>query len=245
MSYSVKFNDTSQINKPFYQAVLEGVYIGKMLNLEIHNYPVIKIVKNFFRYTFSNPNLHTLKESQIRKIEDYIIVRDHLVRYYQLQIPYLANNNEIEQNRTYQEFGNFIENTQFFSEIDLFYYDRAEQINDYHSYFEQLDNKLKQTNVFTTPEGEQLSYNLRFNMENYLQEMFDTYKSRTREVFMVIHTPIIGTKVENIIEAKQILDTKVSKTISALREMGINHQEVEGQHLDWLLHNFVSNTTNY
>lgn len=244
MPHTVKFNDTTNINKPFYQAVLEGVYVGKIFNLEIKNYPVFNSIKNLFRYTFSNPKLPTLKETEIRKIEDYVMVRGSLVKYFQLQIPYLANLNEIEQGRAYEDFSRFIENTQLFSEIELFYYDRIEQLNDYQTFLGLLDKKIS-VNKFNTQEGEELAVELRANMEDYLQEMFDAYSSRSREVFMVIHTPIIGVKVEDLITAKENLDTKIQKTLSALKEVKINYIEVEGEHLDWLLNNFVSNTTNY
>ncbi|MGL4758212.1 MAG: hypothetical protein ACRCXZ_02670 [Patescibacteria group bacterium] len=245
MAYKVKFNDTTNINKSFYQAILEGVYIGKLMNLSIKDYPVFKTIKNMFRYTFSKSYLPTLKESEIRKIEDYVVVRDHMVKYFQLRIPYLANTTEVDQIRAYQNFSNFIESTKSFNEIELFYYDRDEMINDYQLFFKQLDSKMESTNKFNTEEGSALATRLRANFEDYLIEMFEEYKSRTREVFIIIHTPIRGKKVNDLLVAKDELDTKVSKTLSAIQELKISYQEVEGEHLDWLLHNFVSNTTNY
>jgi hypothetical protein len=245
MPFQAQFNDTTHINKPFYQAVLEGVYIGKIFNLKIHNYPLAKIISNLFKFAFAKNNLATLTESQVRRVEDYIIVRGKLVKYFQLQIPYLVNNSEIEQSRAYSELSRFIENTQFFNDIDIFYYDRTEQINDYSLYFEQLDKKLQSTNSFSTDNGRELSHKLRIEMKNYLEEMFGQYKSRTREAFLVISHPIIGSGVDDVITAKEELSTKIAKTLSILKEMKIVFQEVEGEHQDWLYNNFISNTTNY
>jgi hypothetical protein len=245
MPYQVKFNDTTHINKPFYQAVLEGVYIGKIFNLKIKNYPVSKSITNLFKYAFGKQNLATMTESQIRKVEDYIIVRGKLVKYFQLQLPYMANQSEIEQLRAYNELARFVENVQSHNDIDLFYYDRAEQINDYSMYFEQLDSKISTTSTFTTPEGEQLSARLRHDMNDYLDEMITTYKSRSREAFLVLSADIEGPKTQDVLSAKAELETKIIKTLSILKEMRINFQEVEGKHQEWLFNNFISNTTNY
>ncbi len=245
MPYQAKFNDTSNINKPFYQAILEGVYVGKIFNLEIKDYPIHKIIKNLFLYTFSNPNLPTLTETQIRKVEDYIIVQDSLIKFYQLQIPYVANSSELEQTKVFNDFSRLIENIQMFSSIELFYYDRPELINDYSSYFNSLTQKINENNKYLTNDGKELSLRLEANMEPYLLEMFEEYKSRSREAFMVIYTKIEGKSTDDLITTKKTLDTKVNKILSALKEIRINNQVVAGDHLDWLLNNFVSNTTNY
>lgn len=245
MPHSVKFNDTSSINKSFHQAILEGVYVGNVLNLKIKLYPVHLIIKNIFRYAFSPQTISSMKESQVRLVGDYTLINNKLIKYFQIQIPYMVNSSDDIQARQYHKYTQFIENLKSFKDIDLFYYDRAESLSDYKSYFKQLDIKIEELAKFNTQEGLINSQLLRANLNNNIQEMFDTYNPRTREAFLIISTPILGNKKSDIDNAKLELDIKVFKQLTSLKELNMSFIEVLGEHRQWLFNNFISLTTHY
>jgi hypothetical protein len=245
MSYQVQFNDTSNINKSFTRSVLEGVYIGNLFNLKIKDYPVYKSISNMFRYLFAKNELMTLSESQIRLIDNYTVIGNKMIKYYQIQIPYLANSSVDNQELKYQQLSHFIENLKVYKEIDIFYYDRQELLSDYDFYFTQLDDKINQKAVFSDSTGMLLSKELRNTMPELLKEMMDTYQPRTREAFLVINTTIPTTKLEDIEKTKIVLDTKVFKVLTGIKELNIEYIEVVGKHREWLFNNFISNITSY
>ena len=245
MPYTVKFNDTKQINKNFYQAVLEGVYIGKIFNLKIRDYPVFLTIKNVFKYALKKQTLANLSETELRRVGGYTIVNNKLIKHFKLMIPYCVNASEMEQERIYDEYSKFVEHISIFKEFDLFYYDRDEQISDYQLYFNALDNKIAETATFNTPEGKELSLRIRSEMEEYLQEIFDTYTSRSREAFAVISVDITGNKISDLEAAIDELDSKIFKIVAIFSEMKIQNYEVEGKDQEWLFNNFISLTTNY
>jgi hypothetical protein len=245
MSFKVKFNNTSQINKPFYQAILEGLYIGNLLNLKIKDYPVIKSIKNIFKLAFSKPVLATLKETEVRSVGDYTLIGKRIIKYFQIQTPYLVNHSDDNQVKMYNQYSLFIENLRSFQDIDVFYYDRPEQINDYNYYFKQLDNKIQATANFETKSGKVLGRNLREGMPSYIEEMFNVYNCRAREAFLVVSTDITGMTINDLENSKNKLDSKIFKVVTSLKEMNVKVFEVKGEHKQWLFTNFISNTTNY
>jgi hypothetical protein len=245
MPFTVKFNDTANINKSFYQAMLEGVYIGNVLNLKIANYPLHLIAKNIVKYSFKPQIISTLDKTQVRLIGDYTAIDNKLIKYFQIQIPYIVNHEDDSQTRQYNKYTQFIENLKNFKDIDIFYYDRAEQLGDYHNYFSQLDKKIDELARFNTPEGEVLAKHLRDNLEETIKEMQLKYSSRTREAFLVVSTNVNGNKLSDIDEAKTELDIKVFKQLTSFKELNLSFIEVLGEHRDWLFNNFISNTTNY
>jgi hypothetical protein len=245
MSYQVQFNDTTHINKSFTRSVLEGVYIGNLFNLKIKNYPVYKSIRSMCKYLFAKNELQTLTESQVRIVDNYTIIGTKLIKYYQIQIPYLANSTIENQELKYQQFSNFIENLKVYKEIDIFYYDRLELLSDYDFYFSQLDEKITTKAQFANHSGKQLANNLRNNLPDLLTEMMTKYQPRTREAFLIINSTIPSTKLEDIDKTKLILDTKVFKILTGLKELNIDYIEVVGKHREWLFNNFISNITSY
>jgi hypothetical protein len=245
MSFKAKFNNTQYINKPFYQVVLEGVYLGNILNLKIKNYPLILTIKNIFKYTFSKQVITTLKETEIRIIDNYTIIGSKIVQYYQLQIPYMANASYVDQEKYFAAYTLLLENLQNFQSIDIFYYDRPEVISDYSNYLKQLDNKMSKNNNYTNQSGRELAQNLRQNMEGNLQEIFDSYCTRSREAFLILSDDLTGHKLVDIDASKKSLDLMKDKLLLPLQAMGINFKHLDKEHRDWLLTNFISNTTNY
>lgn len=245
MPYNVEFNDTSNINKSFQRSVLEGVYIGGLFNLKIKDYPVYKSLKNIVRYIRSKNILQTLSESQVRTVDDYTIIGNKIIKYYQIQIPYLANSSQDYQEIKYNQYSNFLENLRIYKEIDIFYYDRKELLSDYDFYFTQLDTKLNEQVVFSTKEGKQLSTNLRNQLPDLITEMMANYQSRTREAVIIISIDLNSNKLSDLTKSKEELDIKVFKVLTGLKEININYIEVIGKHKEWLFNNFISNITNY
>jgi hypothetical protein len=245
MSYQVQFNDTSHINKSFHRSVLEGVYVGNLFNLKISDYPVYKSLKNMIRYLFSKNQIQTLTEAQVRLIDDYTVIGNKMMKYYQIQIPYLANTSNDYQEIKYQQFSNFIQNLKVYKDLDIFYYDRQELISDYDFYFSQLDDKISSKAQYSTKQGKVLSKSLRNNMPELISEMIQQYQPRTREAFIIINSDLISTKLDDITRTKEVLDIKVFKVLTGLKELNIDYIEVVGKHKEWLFNNFISNITNY
>jgi hypothetical protein len=245
MAYQVKFNDTSQLNKSFYRSVLEGVYIGNLFNLKIGDYPVYKSLANMYKYMWSKNEVVSLKESHIRLVDNYTLIEDKIIKYYQIQIPYLSNASDEIQEQKFQQMTHFIENLKVFKDLDIFYYDRCELLSDYDFYFKQLDDKIEQKAVFSDISGKKLAKDLRDNMPLLIKEMMVEFQPRSREAFLVISTKINNNSLEAIELSKSELDVKVFKILTGLKDLKIDYLEVTGKHKEWLFNNFVSNITSY
>jgi hypothetical protein len=245
MSNNIQFNDTSNLNKGLGRAILEGVYIGNLFNLRIDNYPVFKTLINTFKYFFSKQTIQTLQETQIRFYGDYTIVGKKIIKYYQLSIPNISNVSDDLQSQTLDYYAAFLNNIKTYQNIEIFYYDRAESLGDFDFYFLQLDNKIKDNNHTVTEEGLQLLSSLRYEMPDVLQEIIDTYATRTREAFIVVHQDITGNNIDSLKRAILGLDNKVLKLVTSVNQLNCTITEVTGEHRSWLLSNFVSNVTQF
>ena len=245
MSTTINFKDTTKINKGFSRAMLEGVYIGNVFNLNVFNYPAILTGINSIKYLFSSQTIKTLSSAQIRMYGDYTIIESNLVKYYQIQIPNILNTSSQTQQKILYNYSSFLGNIKTYKNIEIFYYDRPEQINDFNHFFEQLDTKISQTNNSQTPQGLELSSVLRYQMPEYIEEIINTNMTRAREAFLIIQEPIKSNKIIDLQEAADKLDSTCFKLLNNFKQFDIVTLEVVGEHREWLLSNFVSNVTEF
>lgn len=244
MSFQLQVNDTSKINKPLWKVIADGVYIGRLLSIQWKGFNLYRTLLSTLRYTTTSQKIQTLQQSQIRIIDDCVLVRGKLTTYYQLFFPFLDNLPEDLQLATFTKYTDFLDNITSYGDLEIFYYDREETLSDYEYYFDQLDSKQAEFKYFHD-NGSELAHRLRDELPDLLSEIITANKSRVREAFLIVSVDCKAKNLGDITKARELLETKVNKVTVSLQEINIDYLKVEGQHRDWFLTNFVSHTAKF
>lgn len=245
MSYKIEFNSTKNINKSYTRSLLEGLYIGNIFSLNYKNYPFFMFTKNIFKYMFSKQILPNLKESEVREIDNYSLIRNKLITYYQLKIPYILSSSEYTQAKKIQEYSELFNNLEELEDLEIFYYDREELIEDYNYYFQELDKKIDNNLYIKTKAGLDLKSSIRANLPNVVEDMINHYKARNREAFLLISVNCLDTDKQKLEKCKLQLANKSIMIQNILEQVGIEYLEVSKNHKKWLFNNYISHTTKY
>jgi hypothetical protein len=237
--FQLVVNDSKKFNKSFASLALEHAFLGWMTNLRFNGFSVVKNVKDSFSFTLKPQSLQTLKETEIRVVGNYILVRGYLCSFQQVVLDFNGNvPSDTAKQRLLltANFIEFIKNTEF---IEFFWYDRNETLEDYSSYFRQLDKVREQIST-NDKQGELVTQRLRDQLKEAMQEIIDKKKTRIRDSFLNICVVCNGQSVKAVEEAISRLESKRNMTLKALTDAEISSQEVKGEHLHWFLTNFVS-----
>ena len=241
MPFELQVNDTTKMNIPLWKTIADGVFIGRILSFKWKEFNFYRMVASTFKYSVSVQSVQTLAESEIRLINDSVLVRGKLCSYYQIFFPFLDNMPEVLQIATFRRYTDFLDNISSYGDLEIFYYDREEQLSDYNHYFDQLDEKCGEFKFFSE-NGEELAGRLHEELPDLIQEIITQNKARVREAFLIISVDCKTTNLEEINKAKDLLKTKVNKISTALSEINIDSLGVTGEHRDWFLTNFISHT---
>lgn len=245
-TFQLTVNDSSKFNKSFISLALDNMFLGWLTRLKWQGFPVLKSIKDSLSFTLQPQALQTLADTQVRVVDNYVLVKGSLCSYYQIILDCNFNQPQeilVSKLLKISDFVDFLRNT---NQIDLFWYDRNETIGDYKSYIDQLDfsiNEMKSKIILNENVdivGQETSINLRNELENGMQEIITKYKTRIRECFLVISVPCTGKSIIQVENAKLNLISQENKIIKALVSSGIKYLSVEGDHLHWLLANFIS-----
>ena len=238
-TFQLSVNDATKFNKSFLSLTLDNMFLGWATGLTWNGFSLLKNVKDSLTFTTSAQALQTLSETEIRIVGNYILVRGQLCSYHQVILDCNFNQpQEVIKARLLKlsDFVEFLRNT---DKIELFWYDRNETIGDYQNYIDQLDNSDK-GKISDDPEGLETTERLRLELEDTMSEIITKYKTRIRECFLIIPVSCNGKSIQNLELAKERLENKQAKILKALTDSSVKYAQVEGEHLHWLLTNFIS-----
>jgi hypothetical protein len=237
--FQLVVNDSKKFNKSFVNLALELAFLGWATNFKFNGFSIVKNVKDSFSFTLKAQSLQTLKDTEIRVVGNYILVRGYLCSFQQVVLDFNGSvSSDIAKHRLtlLSNFIEFIKNTEF---IELFWYDRNETLDDYSSYFRQLDRVRE--NIHTEDkQGELVTQRLRDELEEAMQEIIDKKRTRIRESFLNISVVCNGKTVEAVEDAISRLESKRNMILKSITDAQINSQEVKGEHLHWFLTNFIA-----
>jgi hypothetical protein len=261
--FQLVVNDSKKFNKSFISLAMEHAFLGWATNFKWKGFSIMQNIKNSFTFTLKPQALQTLDDTQIRVVGDYILVRGYLCSFEQIILDYNGSVSEDAIMRRLASISSFIEFLKNIDFLEFFWYDRDEILEDYSSYFRQMQ-KIKENIKCYDPVGFAVTKRLYNDLENWISEMieenkFDTSRedkdgkkiikgnkralrdhTRIRDCFLNIAVPCSGGSIKVVEESIAELEKKRSMILKALIDAEIKSQEVKGDHLYWFLTNFVS-----
>lgn len=238
-TFQLAVNDSSKFNKSFLSLTLDNMFLGWATGLKWNGFSLLKNVTDSLSFTTTTQALQTLSDTEIRVVDNYILVRGQLCAYHQVILDCNFNQPQEVQKARLLKLSDFVEFLRNTDRIELFWYDRNETIGDYQNYIDQLDNSDK-GKISTDPRGLETTHRLRLELEETMTEIITKYKTRIRECFLIIPVPCSGKSIQDLDTAKGRLENKQTKILKALTDSNIKFTAVEGEHLHWFLANFIS-----
>jgi hypothetical protein len=238
-TFQLAVNDATKFNKSFLSLTLDNMFLGWATGLKWNGFSVLKNVKDNLGFTLGNQALQTLSDTEIRVVDNYILVRGQLCAYHQVILDCNFNQPQEVLKARLLKLSDFVEFLRNTDRIELFWYDRNETIGDYQNYIDQLDASDK-GKVSSDPRGLETTERLRLELEDTMSEIITKYKTRIRECFLIIPVNCSGKSIQDITLAKEKLENKQSKILKALTDSSVKYAPVEGEHLHWFLTNFIS-----
>jgi hypothetical protein len=237
MPNKIKPTDLTALNRSWVKTLLDNLLIGKIFDIKVGGSPMFTFIKDYYHYNTQAQGVQYLTESEIRFIDSYTYSRGKLFTVYQVVIPNLSHERANVVEHFNEELTKFLQTTENFKELDLFWYDRSERLSDYTYYFQQLD-KIRDSVKYFTPEGKNHSNKLRIELESDIKIMIEETEARTRECFLIVSTPLLT--LEEVKPAKKILEQRIEKLTKSLKLINLGHREIGTLDIDWLFSNFVS-----
>ena len=238
-TFQLAVNDATKFNKSFLSLTLDNMFLGWATGLKWNGFSLLKNVTDSLSFTTTPQALQTLSGTEIRVVDNYILVRGQLCAYHQIILDCNFNQPVEVQKARLLKLSDFVEFLRNTDRIELFWYDRNETIGDYQNYIDQLDGSNK-GKISTDPSGLVTTERLRAELEDTMSEIIAKYKTRIRECFLIIPVPCSGKSIQDLDTAKERLENKQTKILKALTDSNVKYASVEGEHLHWFLTNFIS-----
>lgn len=238
-TFQLAVNDSTKFNKSFLSLTLDNMFLGWATGLKWNGFSLLKNVRDSLSFTTTPQALQTLSDTEIRVVDNYILVRGQLCSYHQVILDCNFNQPQEVLKARLLKLSDFVEFLRNTDKIELFWYDRNETIGDYQNYIDQLDGASK-GKISIDPAGLETTERLRFELENTMLEIITKYKTRIRECFLIIPVSCSGKSIQDLDTAKERLENKQAKILKALTDSSVKYAPVEGEHLHWFLTNFIS-----
>ena len=238
-TFQLAVNDSSKFNKSFLSLTLDNMFLGWATGLKWNGFSLLKNVTDSLSFTTTPQALQTLSDTEIRVVDNYILVRGQLCAYHQVILDCNFNQPQEVQKARLLKLSDFVEFLRNTDRIELFWYDRNETIGDYQNYIDQLDSSDK-GKISTDSTGLETTDRLRLELEDTMTEIITKYKTRIRECFLIIPVPCSGKSIQDLEISKERLENKQTKILKALTDSSIKFTAVDGEHLHWFLTNFIS-----
>ena len=229
-TFQLAVNDATKFNKSFLSLTLDNMFLGWATGLKWNGFSLLKNVTDSLSFTTTPQALQTLSGTEIRVVDNYILVRGQLCAYHQIILDCNFNQPVEVQKARLLKLSDFVEFLRNTDRIELFWYDRNETIGDYQNYIDQLDGSNK-GKISTDPRGLETTERLRAELEDTMLEIITKYKTRIRECFLIIPVSCSGKSIQDLDTVKERLENKQTKILKALTDSNVKYASVEGEHL--------------